>query len=190
MLVLSVIHGPQKGRIFRLADSRAHVIVGRRHGSLRLGDDKVSRSHAELVRMEGRWFVNDLASTNGTYLNGQLVIETTELRRGDRMQVGSSLLLIKQSGDEAAEADDAEPEAAGRSGAAWVEEEDPCEGTSMTPAMCETPSPAEQLAAAKHPRKTRVAQRSRKMAPMVLALVVITVLTVIGLAVDAVIHPG
>lgn len=110
MLVLSVIHGPQKGRIFRLAKTRAHVLIGRRHGSLRLGDDKVSRTHAELVRLDDRWHVNDLASTNGTYINSKLVTKRTVLHAGDQLQVGSSLLLVQQSGDEKLPQDDQDAE--------------------------------------------------------------------------------
>lgn len=61
-----------------------------------LGDDTfMSGHHARLeVRPEGPWLV-DLASTNGTFVNGQRVTGDRSVRRGDRIQVGSTVLEVR-----------------------------------------------------------------------------------------------
>lgn len=53
-------------------------------------DDAVSRRHAQIAGRNGRFFVTDLGSTNGSYLNGQPLpphVET-EIRAGDELQLG------------------------------------------------------------------------------------------------------
>jgi len=56
-----------------------------------LNDANASRQHAELVKREDGWWLVDLDSTNGTFVNGSLVKER-RLGPGDRIQIGSSKL--------------------------------------------------------------------------------------------------
>ena len=56
-----------------------------------LNDANASRQHAELVKREDGWWLVDLDSTNGTFVNGSLVKER-RLVPGDRIQIGSSKL--------------------------------------------------------------------------------------------------
>jgi hypothetical protein len=51
-------------------------------------EDCVSRKHAQLWRDGERWYVRDLGSRNGTRVNGVRVMEATEVRRGDRLDLG------------------------------------------------------------------------------------------------------
>ena len=53
-------------------------------------EDCVSRKHAQLWRDGERWYVRDLGSRNGTRVNGVRVIEATEVRRGDRVDLGGA----------------------------------------------------------------------------------------------------
>ena len=53
------------------------------------GDDTVSRHHARLELREGRWFLVDLDSSNGTLVNGRRVHDT-EVRPGDRILLGAA----------------------------------------------------------------------------------------------------
>jgi pSer/pThr/pTyr-binding forkhead associated (FHA) protein len=53
-------------------------------------DDCVSRKHVQLWRDGERWFLRDLGSQNGTRVNGIRVIETTEVRAGDRVSLGGA----------------------------------------------------------------------------------------------------
>jgi pSer/pThr/pTyr-binding forkhead associated (FHA) protein len=49
---------------------------------------RVSREHAQLRRDDWRWLVEDLGSTNGTYLNAERVVTARELRDRDRVKIG------------------------------------------------------------------------------------------------------
>jgi hypothetical protein len=70
--------------------------IGRtRDCDLCLSDLSVSRLHAELVRHDEGWLLNDLGSHNGTRLNGWLVRETVPVRGGDRVQFGSVTFILR-----------------------------------------------------------------------------------------------
>jgi pSer/pThr/pTyr-binding forkhead associated (FHA) protein len=58
-----------------------------------LDDVTVSRKHAEFRREEGRFFVRDVGSLNGTYVNGRRV-EETELANDDALQIGKFKLTF------------------------------------------------------------------------------------------------
>ena len=58
-----------------------------------LGDDTVSRRHAELRYEDGRWLLRDLGSSNGTYVNGRCVTEA-EVRAGDVIHLGGCRLRL------------------------------------------------------------------------------------------------
>ncbi|HTP51370.1 MAG TPA: ATP-binding protein [Anaeromyxobacteraceae bacterium] len=70
---------------------KAEVVIGRAGGTadVCLGDPGVSRRHARVIREGGELVVEDLGSTNGTFLNGA-EIGRAVLSRGDRLQVGTS----------------------------------------------------------------------------------------------------
>ena len=57
-------------------------------------DTFVSQVHARLFRRGRETYVEDLGSTNGTYVNGERIAEVTRLRRGDRVQFGSTVAEI------------------------------------------------------------------------------------------------
>jgi two-component system, NtrC family, sensor kinase len=92
VLTLLVIQGPDKGRRFELPDSPA--LIGRDSRQLPLDDNTVSRRHAELIPGDGDWTLKDLGSSNGTYVNGQRVFNTYQLKPGDQIRVGRSLLVF------------------------------------------------------------------------------------------------
>jgi hypothetical protein len=53
-----------------------------------LDDDFVSTTHSMLVLREGRWWVRDEGSTNGTIVNGQRIEGETPVREGDELRIG------------------------------------------------------------------------------------------------------
>jgi hypothetical protein len=57
-------------------------------------DTFVSQVHARLFRRGRETYVEDLGSTNGTYVNGERIAEVTRLRRGDRVQFGNTVAEI------------------------------------------------------------------------------------------------
>lgn len=70
------------------------LLVGRHHHcDVVLPSPNVSRQHARLYFRDGRWILRDLASTNGTTLNGATV-GRCELRPGDDLVIGSHRLRI------------------------------------------------------------------------------------------------
>ncbi|MEI7657647.1 MAG: ATP-binding protein [Phycisphaerae bacterium] len=93
MLVLTVIQGPDKGRRFELPDHEPQLI-GRSSEALPLTDNAVSRRHAELTPDDGEWFIRDLESQNGTYVNGVRIGAATRLRPGDQIRTGQSLFVF------------------------------------------------------------------------------------------------
>ena len=63
--------------------------IGRDHASgLRIGDDSVSRVHAELRREGDVWVLRDLGSMNGTWVNGQRLTGAAAVRPGDMVTFG------------------------------------------------------------------------------------------------------
>ncbi|MFN8034729.1 MAG: FHA domain-containing protein [Acidimicrobiia bacterium] len=72
------------------------VTVGRAGGcSLVLADDTfVSQVHARVFPRNGRLWVEDLGSTNGTFVNGTRVTQATRVRRGDHVQFGRTLVEV------------------------------------------------------------------------------------------------
>ncbi len=58
-----------------------------------LSDNGASRKHAVVSFREGEWWVDDLGSTNGTFVNGTMIAKR-ELKDGDRITVGGSELLF------------------------------------------------------------------------------------------------
>jgi len=72
------------------------VVVGRsRECEVRLPDADTSRRHAKIVCSGGRFVLHDLASTNGTFVNGERVGER-ELAPGDRLQIGANAVTFCQ----------------------------------------------------------------------------------------------
>jgi pSer/pThr/pTyr-binding forkhead associated (FHA) protein len=84
--VLLVIRGPQVGDQFVLTP--AGVVIGRAgDGDLSLDDVTVSRKHAHIYRTNDAWFLEDLQSLNGSYVNRSRV-DKTELSGGEEIQIG------------------------------------------------------------------------------------------------------
>ncbi len=100
MPILTISTGPARGRVFRLADDAQSI---GREGDVQILDTSASRKHAEVFSLGGMYFIRDLASRNGTFVNDSRITEETPLRPGDRIRIGSSTLMFT-SGDEAADA--------------------------------------------------------------------------------------
>jgi len=83
----------RRGRTYDLADE---LTVGRAVGcQITLDDDTfVSQLHARLFRRDGQLFVEDLGSTNGTFLNRRKVSAAVPVKRGDHLQVGKTVLEL------------------------------------------------------------------------------------------------
>ena len=82
-----------KGQTYELADE---LTVGRAGGcQITLDDTYVSQLHARVFRREGQLYVEDLGSTNGTYLNRKKVTAPIAIRKGDRLQIGKTVMELQ-----------------------------------------------------------------------------------------------
>lgn len=63
---------------------------------IQLSDTYVSQFHARIFSRDGSWFVEDLGSTNGTYLNQRRVTSPAELQAGDRLKVGKVVMEVRK----------------------------------------------------------------------------------------------
>lgn len=63
---------------------------------LRLEDVYVSNVHARIFPREGCWYVEDLGSTNGTFVNEERIAAPAPVRAGDRVRVGTTVIELRR----------------------------------------------------------------------------------------------
>ena len=91
-IFLRIEEGPEAGRVFTLSAGGVYLI-GRDGADIPLEDEKVSRKHAEIGLYGPEAFlVRDLASTNGTKLNGKRITDKAKLHHWDLIRVGDTAL--------------------------------------------------------------------------------------------------
>ncbi len=93
---LLVIQGIDQGVRFEVG--AAGIGLGRgAQNTIRIHDTEVSRTHARLQPIDGRFVLEDLKSSNGTYVNGQ-AIGSRDLTDGDQIQIGRTVMLFSLAG--------------------------------------------------------------------------------------------
>ena len=65
-----------------------------RHGTLPISDDFASGNHARFRIAHGLWYLEDLGSTNGTWLNGRRIHASQRLKKGDKIKIGHALMTV------------------------------------------------------------------------------------------------
>ncbi len=79
----------------RVVQLRTPFEVGRsRDAELFLRDPEVSRRHARIEGQNGVVYLEDLKSSNGTFLNGRRIGEAIEVRDGDEIDIGTTRLVV------------------------------------------------------------------------------------------------
>jgi hypothetical protein len=74
----------------------AEMTIGRGSGCTIVVDDHfISSVHTRVFQRDENWLVEDLGSTNGTYLNRKKVTGSTVIHRGDQIQVGNAILEVR-----------------------------------------------------------------------------------------------
>lgn len=90
---LRFISGKYQGGEFPLRMNR-EIIIGRSSDlDMVLVEDMVSRKHAKISTTDGEVFIQDLGSTNGTFVNGEKITRS-RLQEGDRILVGTSIIKM------------------------------------------------------------------------------------------------
>ena len=88
-----VVDGANQGERVSLDD--APILVGRgADAAIRLDDDYVSTRHARIARSGDQWFVEDLGSTNGTYIGSHRLTQPTTLQLGSKVRIGKTTLEL------------------------------------------------------------------------------------------------
>jgi two-component system, cell cycle response regulator len=95
---LVVIHGLDLGRKYDLM--RETTVVGRSSkADIHIDQDAISRNHAKVTASGGRVTIKDLGSTNGTYVNDELLTDDYQLRNGDLVKIGRTIFKFIAGGN-------------------------------------------------------------------------------------------
>lgn len=93
--ILKFISGKYQGGELPLDDNREYIIGRKSDIDIVIVEDMVSRMHAKLILSNGQVYIQDLGSTNGTFVNGER-IKRVRLKEGDRILVGTSLFRLER----------------------------------------------------------------------------------------------
>jgi hypothetical protein len=85
--------GPTPGVTFALEGDQ--LVIGRDAAhAVSINDAEVSRKHARLTFQGGKYVIEDLGSTNGTFVNGQRLVSPAVLKPGDVVSLGEQIVLM------------------------------------------------------------------------------------------------
>ncbi|MFN8609992.1 MAG: FHA domain-containing protein [Vulcanimicrobiota bacterium] len=84
-----------QGKELEVALSRAPFVIGREADVSLEGDTAASRQHARITRADGDFWVEDLGSTNGTWVNRHRIRRMVELHRGDIIEIGEHRFEVR-----------------------------------------------------------------------------------------------
>lgn len=92
---VAVVQGVNTGIVADLAN--APVLIGRGNdAAIRLDDDYVSTRHARVVSSGGQWYVEDLGSTNGTYIGSQRLTQPVPVGLGSQIRIGKTIVELRK----------------------------------------------------------------------------------------------
>ncbi|MRJ75619.1 FHA domain-containing protein [Aeromicrobium sp. SMF47] len=92
---LQVVSGPNTGQSVPLSDKP--ILLGRgTDAAIRLDDDYVSTRHARFATNGEQWFVEDLGSTNGTYLGSQRITTPIPIGLGIQVRLGKTIVELQK----------------------------------------------------------------------------------------------
>lgn len=95
---LVVVEGPLTGTVIPLdAEQTAQITIGRAPDStIVVDDDYASSRHARVYSSEGKWVVEDLGSTNGTWIERTRITSATALPIGAPLRIGRTTLQLQK----------------------------------------------------------------------------------------------
>ncbi|MBM9463801.1 FHA domain-containing protein [Aeromicrobium sp. YIM 150415] len=93
--VLQIVDGPNAGQSVPLGDEP--LLLGRgTDAAIRLNDDYVSTRHARFASNGEQWFVEDLGSTNGTYIGSQRITSPVPVPLGTQVRLGKTIVELRK----------------------------------------------------------------------------------------------
>ena len=96
--VLTVVSGPSTGQVFTVAEGGDPTVIGRgKEAQVRIDDAGASREHARFLETpDGSYVVEDMGSTNGTFVNSEQITQAVRLGKGDLLQIGSTVFEVSR----------------------------------------------------------------------------------------------
>ncbi len=92
---LQIVDGPNAGQSVPLGSEP--ILLGRgTDAAIRLDDDYVSTRHARFATNGEQWFVEDLGSTNGTYIGSQRVTSPVPVAIGTSVRLGKTIVELRK----------------------------------------------------------------------------------------------
>ena len=92
---VAIVEGANEGETVSLDE--APILIGRgSDAAIRLDDDYVSTRHARIASSGDQWFVEDLGSTNGTYIGSHRLTQPTTLQLGSPVRIGKTTLELRK----------------------------------------------------------------------------------------------
>jgi pSer/pThr/pTyr-binding forkhead associated (FHA) protein len=92
---VAVVDGSNAGQRAEL--DAAPILIGRgTDAAIRLDDDYVSTRHARIAASGDQWFVEDLGSTNGTYVGSARITQPTTISLGTQVRIGKTTLELRK----------------------------------------------------------------------------------------------
>ncbi len=95
LVKIYILEGPEQGRSISL--DKKSIILGRTsNNDIQVKDPAISGQHLKIVREKDHFFIEDLNSTNGTYLNGHRIVpgRLTRVNEGDLISLGNTLFCL------------------------------------------------------------------------------------------------
>lgn len=92
---LCLLVGEPRGAIFLLNKKRKNTIGRDGSNTIILADEQISNKHAVIRYDEPAYWIEDLNSKNGVYVDGRRISKTCRLADGSMIKIGSSALLIE-----------------------------------------------------------------------------------------------
>lgn len=91
-LSLAVISGNDAGTVYRLEKPR--ITLGRSGADFVLNDSEASRQHAAVEVRDAAVLLEDLKSTNGTFVDGERILSVTEIADKSEFQIGTTTIML------------------------------------------------------------------------------------------------
>ena len=95
---VTVAEGVRTQSLIIQVGDQTHVfhsdITAGRQGTLAISDEHASSHHALFQFAHGLWYVEDLGSTNGTWLNGRRIYAPQRLKKGDKVRIGRTVVSV------------------------------------------------------------------------------------------------